>query len=40
MTEGRISNNSLDFATDVAVKTGWEKLYTIYVLELYKEEKI
>ena len=40
MTEGRISNNSLDFVTNVAIKTGGENIYTIYSLELYKEEKI
>ena len=38
--KGSISNNSLDFVTDVAIKTGRENLYIIYTLELYKEEKI
>ncbi len=38
MTEGRISNNSLDSVTDVAINTGGENIYTIYSLELYTGE--
>ena len=39
MPEGNISNNSLDFVTDVVIKTGRENLYIIYTLELYKEDR-
>jgi len=35
-----LSNNSLDFVTDVVIKTRRENLYIIYTLELYTEEKI